>query len=103
MASVKKAITYKKGYKTLKNMVSTKLDKERQFSNKKDRKVAVKGVIVETSTAFEKGITDYLNASIESGMHNFFLKNNEDTKANVKAHKKVKSNGFAKSSIGKAI
>ena len=45
MAGVKKAITYKTGYKDLKNMISAKLAKEHQFFNKKERKEAVKGVI----------------------------------------------------------
>ncbi len=102
MAGVKKAITYKTGYKDLKNMISAKLAKEHQFSNKKDRKQAVKGVIGETSAAFEKGISDYLDASIESGMHNFFIKNKDTAKANM-TKKKVKTNSSARSSIEKAI
>lgn len=103
MAGVKKAITYKTGYKTLKNMINAKLAKERQFSTKKERKEAVKGVIGETSAAFDKGISDYLNASIESGMHTFFLKNKDKERANVKEQKKVKPNDSAKSSIELAI
>jgi hypothetical protein len=78
------------------------LAKERQFSTKKERKEAVKGVIGETSTAFDKGISEYLDASIERGMHTFFLKNKDTTKANVKNHKKVKPNSSTKSSIEKS-
>ncbi len=102
MAGVKKAITYKTGYKDLKNMISAKLAKEHQFFNKKERKEAVKGVIGETSAAFENGISGYLDASIESGMHNFFLKNKDTAKANV-TKKKVKPNSSARSSIEKAM
>lgn len=88
MAGAKKGITYKTGYKALKSMISDKLDKEHQFSTKKERKEAIKGVMEETKSAFENGIADYLDSNIDNGIHNFFLKSKEKTKANVKEKKK---------------
>jgi|GEM_PF-5715686 len=99
MAGAKKGVTYKTGYKFLKNMISDKLDKEYQISTKKERKEVVKGVMEETKSVFENGIADYLDSSINDGMHNFFLINKEKLKVNVKEKKKVKTKDSVKPSV----
>ena len=79
MAGAKKGINYKMRYKALKNMISDKLDEGHQFSTKKERKEAIKTVMQETKFAFENGIAEYLDPKINTGIHNFFLKNKEKT------------------------
>ena len=75
MAGAKKGINYKTGYNSLKNKISDKLDKEHQFSTKKERKEAVEGVMEDTKSIFENGIADYLDSSIDDAIHNYLSKN----------------------------
>ncbi|HTY90637.1 MAG TPA: hypothetical protein VMC84_05615 [Methanocella sp.] len=101
MANAKKGITYKTSYKALKNMISDKIDKEHPFSTKKERKEAVKSVMVETRDAFKNGIADYLDTNIDKCIHKLSLTNKEVTKANLKENKKIKTIGALKSSTKK--
>jgi len=69
----KKGITYKVGYKALKNMITEELEKTHQFATKKERKEVIKGVTKETRLLFEKSIAEQLNKSIDTGIQNYYL------------------------------
>jgi hypothetical protein len=101
MTGAKKGITYRTSYKALKNMITERLDKEHQFSTKKDRKEAIKSVMGETRSAFKNGVAGYLNSNIDKCVHKFSPTDKMDKKAKPKANKKVKTIGALKSSTKK--
>ena len=74
-AKTKKGISYKTGYKALKKMITDKLGETHEFSTKKERKDAIKIVMGETKSAFENGITDYLDTNIDKSIHKFYVIN----------------------------
>ena len=74
MKTSKKGITYKVGYKVLRDMITEELDKAHQFPTKKERKEAIKGITKETKLQFEKSIAENLYKSIETGVQNYYLK-----------------------------
>jgi hypothetical protein len=75
MAGAKKGISYKISYDALESRISDKLETGRRFSTEKERSEAVEGVMDEAKSVFESGIADYLDSSIDDGIHNYFLKN----------------------------
>jgi hypothetical protein len=97
MTSYKKGIIYKTSNKALKNMINDKLYMKHQFATKKEHKEAVKCIMEETKSLFEKGIVDYLDINNNNSIDNFFLKNKKNMKANVKVGKKVNVKGSIKS------